>query len=228
MRPLLMHPGVSAITIVHTGSAPPAIYGRLAAEFSKVTEIHRACGEGYHLSVDDGGYDQMSARLFGLEKIEEKNTDWIIQLDADELLTSSAIEVILSASDDHDIVAFDYHTPLSEREFWFEPRILRQVGRETLLDPHLLIWRSRLKKRPALCEKTANISLNKTRHCSVSFPNFPYWRTLTAKGLFFFHFHCILSKENTERRRGVAPFAEPLPSEVVRCMTELQAFSNNA
>lgn len=224
MAPLLRHPDVEAIAVVHTGNGKPDNFGSLSRDFDKVTEYHRTFGEGYDRSVEDGGYDQYAARLFAVEEIEQAKTDWIIQFDADEFLTTEAIAVIESAADMHDVVALDYYTLLSETEYWFEERRLRRIGREDLMDPHLLIWRRRLEKRPELCDQSRCIYANKTRHCSVSFPNFPYWRTLTAKGLYHFHFHCLLSKENASKRTHAHPFNRPLPKEVIECIEGLSDF----
>lgn len=218
MRPLLRHSGVESIVIMHTSKDVPVSYGVLAEKFDKVREFHRPSGEGYELSVQEGGYDQYSARLFALEVVEEAQTDWIVQFDADEFLTTNAIDVILSSSEEHDVIAFDYYTPLSETDYWFERKLLRRTGRTDIIDPHLLIWRRRLEKRPELCPQSVKLFRNKTRHCSVAFPNFPYWRILAANGLYHFHFHCLLSKKNARKRTHSKKFCEPLPHEAKECM----------
>ena len=123
MVPLLAHPAVTAAVVVHTGTLSPANAGSLAAAFHKVREIHRDFGQGFHKSIEEGGYDQLAARNFAIEQIEATGVEWLLQFDADEYFDASVISTVSVLDNRYDAVCCSHYTLLSETELWHEPRV---------------------------------------------------------------------------------------------------------
>jgi hypothetical protein len=218
LRPLLEHERVTAGVIVHTGSKPHADFGFLASTFEKVEEIHRDFGQGFNKSIEDGGYDQYSARNFALEAIEKKGVEWLLQFDADEYFDPAIISIVAALDHRYDAVCCSYYTLLSETEYWYEPRLEKTIRGTRLFHPHTLIWRTALGKRCAICPTSAKLHKNITRHCSVSFEQHPYWRILLLDEWMHFHLHCLLGKEHSEQRKRSAKIPRALPLSLVECI----------
>jgi hypothetical protein len=225
LRPFLGRSGVERILILNTSPTHHSSFGMLSSASPQIVELHRNFGEGYELSVADGGYDQFSARNFAIDYFEDADVDWLIQFDADEFITEDGISFIIDVPDRYDVVAFSYYTLLSRRLFWFEPRIRRVVNGAALVDPHLLIWRRSLQKRNELCLDSARLHANHTRHCSVSFHHHPRWKVLPVDRPYHFHLHCMLGKKNSLVRRQTKEFECELPIDLLTCIDDLEKAS---
>ena len=223
LRPFIKSVAAKCILILHTGRSPHPDFGSVASTSSCVVELHRDFGESYEESVENGGYDQFSARNFAIEYIEKTGVEWIVQFDADQYLTERAVSIIADTSDRYDVIVFPYYTLISKTEFWYEPRIKRVINGSALIDPHLLIWRRALEKRNELCSRSAELHANQTRHCSVSFLNHPRWRIRVVHEFSHFHLHCLLGKKNSSLRRQGLKFGEPLPEDMLFCLEQLDA-----
>ncbi|WP_338310446.1 hypothetical protein [Bradyrhizobium ottawaense] len=223
LRPFIESEHTRSILILHTGPRPHPDFQSLASEFPVVTELHSNFGEGYEVSVAQGGYDQLGARNFAIEHVEESGADWLIQFDADEFITRAGIDEIVRTPEIYDLVLFSYYTLVSRAAYWFEDRIARSVNGTILNDPHPLIWRRCLEKRTELCGNSAKLYVNHTRHCSVSFHNHPRWRVRALDAPYHFHFHCLLGKRNADLRQRFKEFEAPLPADLLRCLDSMAA-----
>ncbi|GHF08050.1 hypothetical protein [Streptomyces fumanus] len=221
MRNLLEHDRVGIALVLHTGVRRPHDYGALAARFANVREVHRNFGEGYSKSLADGGYDQLSARNFALDLLEDIGVEWVFQFDADDYYNPDVITAVAQLDERFDAVSCSCYTLTSERSHWYEPRLERDVGGRRLLDPHTRIWRSRLAKRFELCPIASQRYANITRHCGVTFRGHPHWRFQALDGPFHFHLHCLLGKRHTAARTASRDLGRPVPPQLSKCIKEL-------
>jgi len=219
MRPMLESSEVEKILIVHTGHEPSPHFGYLANHINKVTEIHRDFGEGLDISIEKGGYDQLSARTFALDKISDESVDWLVQFDADEFLTKESFKIIENANDSIDLICFDYWTLTSRETYW--KRKPKEFGGKLIMDPHPLIWRNRLQVRPELCKETKKTGINITRHASVRLDYLPPFRIQCVNGMYHFHLHGLLKKKNFTRHTPCAPFDKSLPTDLTNVLNNI-------
>lgn len=218
---IVRHPAVTSLAVIHTGSKPPTKFGHLAASSPKVYEEHRDFGSGLDRAIEAGGFNQISARHYAQGLAELSQPDWLVRLDADEIMLDSALDLIAATDDRHDLIGFDYHTLLPQGRFWYEPRIERQVAGNRLLDPHLAVWRRALSLRDELCPVSAERFANASRHCNIRTGHIPAFRVRTASGLYHLHLHCLMGKTNSTTRFSGRPLDIPLAPEARSCLKAL-------
>lgn len=224
MRGLLLHPAVTLVLVVHTGRRIAPGGGSLADRFDKVEELHQDFGEGYHRRLEDGGYDQRSARNHALDVLARSGVDWLVQVDADEYLAPSLISRIAELNDRYDIVCCSRYTLTSPREYWYERTLVRAVKNVPMVNPQTRIWRRELNKRFDLCPTASVRYANATRHCGVRFDHHPHWRALAIDDPFLLvHFHRLLGKEESHRRVRSLPLPLGAAPELERCIYDLTA-----
>ena len=222
MRNLLEHDAIRIALIVHTGTRRPHNYGTLASRFAKVHELHRNFGDGYSRSLGNGGYDQLSARNYSLQLIENCGVEWLLQFDADDYYDPDLISICARLDERYDAVSCSCLTLTSETHYWYEPGLEKAIGGKRLLDPHTRIWRSSLKKRFELCPIASKRYENITRHCGVPFTNHPYWHFKVVEGPFHFHLHCLLGKRHAAARTASRELKVPLKPQLSECIQELK------
>jgi hypothetical protein len=223
MKNLLEHQAVCAVVIVHTGHEPSPEFGALRSKYHKVQEFHHDFGEGFTVSLEEGGYDQKSARNFAIELIENTNVEWIFQFDADEYATSELISTVVSLDRRYDMVLTSYYTLLSKTHYWYKSNFEKIFFGMVLFHPHPRIWRTSLKKRCELCPKSIQLYPNKTRHASVSFEHHPHWHIFPVNSWEYFHLHCILGKRHTFYRTSSKEIPTVLPSPLIECIDKLNS-----
>ena len=74
-------PYVSDIVILVTDSD----YSSRIRLTNKITLYSECFGSGYSKSIEDGGYDQISARNYLIEKLEKTDAHWLMMHDADDI-----------------------------------------------------------------------------------------------------------------------------------------------
>jgi hypothetical protein len=213
MKSFLEHQSVHAVVIVQTGNEPSSDFGYLRSRYSKVQEFHCDFGDGFDISLEEGGYDQKSA--------EATNVDWMLQFDADEYVAPELISKVISLDNRYDVALTSYYTLLSETHYWYEPRLENMFFGTLLFHPHPRIWRSALKKRCEICPKSAELYPNITRHASASFENHPYWHVFPINSWEYFHLHCILGKKHSLYRTASKKIPKLLPIPLRDCIYQL-------
>ena len=192
-------PYVSRVFVVVTGKEKPKGFGRYSASDPKFVEFHKNFGDGFDLALEEGGYNQVAARNFALEKVEGADADWAVQIDADEIYEPFIFELLQSVPRDINVVTGSYYTLLSECSHWFEERKFRNTKAGRLYDPHTSIWRTDLGVRydqsPGVEQNFANIS----RHCGVMFNRYSNVRMTAITVPYYFHLHCLLNKRHTDK-----------------------------
>lgn len=219
---LLAHEAVATVLVVHTGVRPAPAAGALAARFDKVREVHRDFGEGYDQAIEEGGYDQCSARNYALDLVEETAAEWLVQVDADEFFSPPLMSRVGALADQIDAVCCSRYTLTSPRHYWCEPSLIRSVNGVRMLNPQIRIWRSTLRKRFDLCPIASRRYRNITRHCGVRFDQHPHWRvSVISDPLLHVHFHRMLGKRHATRSVPSSPLPAPHSPALERCIRDL-------
>lgn len=226
MKGLIEHAAVRFALIVHTGAQQPSCTGMLTALSSKVWEVHRDFGQGYLRSLEQGGYDQISARNYALQLMENSGVDWLLQFDADDFYDPEFLSIVAGLDERYDAVHCPCYTLTSATDYWYEPILERTVGGIRLLNPHIRAWRLSLKKRFEPCLNSIKRYRNITRHCGVSFSEHPYWRFFIVRDRYHFHLHCVLGKRHAAARMVSRKLETPLRPELESCLLELRRFTH--
>lgn len=163
----------------------------------KITVYSDNFGAGYSKSIASGGYDQIAARNFLIEKLAATDIDWLLMHDADDLYDLSYYRYISEECREVDAVTCSCFSLRSGPEMCVPLEKTRHILGTTLYDPHTRIWKKSLglkyKKSVGIEKHFANHS----RHCGVIFPdgvNISY-----TGGLYHFHLHALLSKRHSEK-----------------------------
>ena len=216
------HPAVRRIFLVVTGPDKPDQFGYLSRRNAKFREVYRAFGSGYDLSLEEGGYDQVSARNFALELAEECDSDWLMQYDADDYYDERIFDAVSRLHDVADSIACSCHTLVSERSYWYVERLRRRFGPLTLLNPHTRIWKRSLRLRFEPSTRAVVAFRNATRHCGVRFPPPDQCRAIALDDVYHFHLHCLLGKRYSLERNQGWPFEGSLPESLQVCISRLK------
>lgn len=216
------NPAVRRIVIVVTGPSEPIEFGRLSAISGKFHEVFRPFGHGYDRSVDDGGYDQVSARNFALELVESSDVEWLMQYDADDYYHEGIFGILGEIEAPHDYVTCPCYTVTSLEGYWYTEALMRSFDGIMLLNPHTRIWRRDLKLRYQISPRAIATQINHTRHCGVVFP--PKSRSLAAilNEPYHFHLHCLLGKRYATIRSEGRKFDFSLPASLIECIEGLR------
>jgi hypothetical protein len=216
-------PHVQQAIIVATGNTKPANFGRYETSNPKFREFHKNFGEGFDRAIDDGGYDQVAARNFALDRVEETDAGWAVQIDADEIYEPIIFRMLQDVPDDISAVTGSYYTLLSESTYWFEPRKQRMFKSGLVYDPHTSFWRMslglRYERSPNVEEKFVNFS----RHCGVRFNRIPDVKIAAVTQPYYFHLHCLLGKRHTSRMsQNERPLEFDLPEQTAQAIVSIQ------
>lgn len=216
-------PYVNYAVVVSTGKEAPEGFGKYAQANSKFREYHQNFGDGFDTAIAEGGYDQVAARNFALERLDETDAAWAVQIDADEVYEPVIFKLLQSVPKDISVITGSYYTLLSETSYWFEDRKLRRFQSGPVYDPHTSIWRTslglRYERSPSVERKFANLS----RHCGVRFVQNPNLRMAAVTQPYYFHLHCLLGKRHSERMgQNGAELGFELPEQTVGAIRGLR------
>lgn len=113
----------------------------------KITLYYADFGSGYECSIENSGYNQIAARNFLIEKIENTDAEWILMHDADDLYDRQLYEFIATQSADADAVTCSCFTLRQNREICVPVGRSGKIYGEEIHDPHTRIWRKSLNLR---------------------------------------------------------------------------------
>lgn len=185
---------------------------------SKITLYSHNFGSGYDLSISDGGYNQIAARNFLLEKLARTDVDWLLMHDADDFYLLDYYDFISSECNAFDAVTCSCFSLRAGPEICIPQGKIRYVQGKNLHDPHTRIW----KKNLNLCyEKSVGIEkyfLNHSRHCGVIFPE--NINISSTAGVYHFHLHALLKKRHSEKISSYSHLGIPIPESVEHFLKE--------
>jgi uncharacterized protein len=217
LAPLAQHPLVKHAVVVHTGAARPPSYGELQRYGPKFSEHHQFFGEGLDQSLADGGFDQVAARNFCLAIAESLGDRWLFQFDADDYYDPSLLDRIAKLPSPIRAVRCACFHLLDPQHYWHnEAKILVEDG-TTLHNPHIRIWRNDRPRRFEICERTAAVEANVTRHCGVDLSDIDDATVTTFAEPLHLHLHHMLGKSgrSLEWLRRRLPPSVVLPPQLI-------------
>jgi hypothetical protein len=208
---------VSCIIIVITDSEENFVNYAL---FNGKAEVYsRNFGSGYDLSLEDGGYDQIGARNFALELLEQRDCEWILQHDADEYYTFAFLNSLENKYQDYDALLCSCITLASDDTQVYDPKHVRKTQFSRFINPHVRIWRKslslRFEKSPGVERRFKNVS----RHCGVNFKD-----GLKLVGItdhVHYHFHYILKKRHYKKLKDFEKIPIVISGEVRYLLTQI-------
>ncbi|WP_144240360.1 hypothetical protein [Raoultella planticola] len=163
----------------------------------KITLYSHNFGSGYSISVTDGGYDQIAARNFLLERFTDTDVDWLMMHDADDIYLHDYYDFISEKCITADAITCSCFSLRPGPEICIPQGKTWYIQGKTLYDPHTRIWKKNLNLR---YEKSAGIEkhfANHSRHCGVIFPE--DMNIISTDGVYHFHLHALLNKRHTEK-----------------------------
>ena len=193
LLPLAHHKRIKEILVIHTGHRAPVDIGDLNRVSNRIREYHQNFGEGKNIPIHEGGFDQVAARNFAMNLCALRNAEWVIQLDADELLVPELFDTIPTVVKP-EVLAFR----LSRYELVAEDQY---ADNDVASDKHYLhnsrirIWRLD-KKRYERCSVSQERFPNPTRHCGIDFNDLSESHVVNLPGEYLLHFHSLLKKGN--------------------------------
>jgi hypothetical protein len=190
------NPAVKAICIVVTDGQPSSI-NTYSSIHRKVDEHYMDFGHGYDLSIEDGGYDQVAARNYAIESINQHDIEWIVQNDADNIFEDNVYSA-LSNCGNHSAYICHHVTLLPDSKYWFKPKLNKERFGEYILDPHLFCWKRELNLRYGYCPNAVKLYTNASRHCGLIMPK--NLSIFVDTKSYIFHLHCLLKKKHYLQR----------------------------
>lgn len=163
----------------------------------KITVYSQNFGAGYSLSVADGGYDQIAARNFLIEKFSATDTDWLLMHDADDLYDLNYYRFISEECTKIDAVTCSCFSLRPGPEICVPLEKTKSIQGRTLYDPHTRIWKKALGLRYKKSIGIEKHFANHSRHCGVIFPD--GINIFCTDGLYHFHLHALLNKRHSEK-----------------------------
>lgn len=137
----------------------------------KITLYCGDFGSGYDHSLEDGGYNQIAARNYLLDRFENTEAEWLLMHDADDLYDTRLYDFIATQCFFADAVTCPCFTLKGKSELSVPGDRKVKILGEVIHDPHTRIWRKslclRYQKSPGIEQYFANSS----RHCGVLFPS---------------------------------------------------------
>lgn len=189
-RFMASYPWVDDIIFIHTDKDRPDL--ELFPVIPKVYHYWQFFG-GTGISNSDG-INEVDARNTGVILAELTTSDWILQCDSDE---------IFLAEPDFDINAIlDYDAVLFETYNFVLPNRYRREGLTSydgLYDPHIRLWRKRLRLRHAMPEHRIASCPNPTGHTHFMPCGINYLRM--QRKLAHVHFHDLIPEKYRELDR---------------------------
>lgn len=158
----------------------------------KITVYSHNFGSGYSLAIADGGYNQIAARNFLIEKLSAMDIDWLMMHDADDLYTLDYYRFISEECRNTDAVTCSCFSLRPGLEICVPLEKIKHIQGRSLYDTHTRIWKKELSLR---YEKSVSVEkhfANHSRHCGVIFPE--NINILCTEELYHFHLHALLKK----------------------------------
>ncbi len=178
----------------------------------KITIYSENFGSGYSRSIQDGGYDQIAARNYLLEKMEETEADWILMHDADDIYGIDFYQYIVAVGIDSDAVTCSCYTVTTDLDLCAPANKVQLTGPALLVDPHTRAWKKSLGLRYVKSDGVEKFFSNHSRHCGVIFPEDI---TLSCTGgLYHFHLHALLNKRHSQKISGFPVLDYTLPENI--------------
>ncbi|WP_404680840.1 hypothetical protein [Raoultella terrigena] len=164
---------------------------------NKITLYSYDFGSGYSVSVENGGYDQIAARNFLLEKLSDTDVDWLMMHDADDIYLHDYYCFVSNECMTADAVTCSCFSLRPGPEICIPQEKGRYIRGKTLYDPHTRIWKRNLNLRYDKSEGVEKYFANYSRHCGVMFPE--GINIISTDGVYHFHLHALLNKRHSEK-----------------------------
>lgn len=178
----------------------------------KITVYSQCFGAGYSVAIADGGYNQIAARNFLIEKLTATNIDWLLMHDADDLYDLDYYRYISEECRKMDAVTCSCFSLRPGPEICVPSEKTKNIMGVALCDPHTRIWKRSLGLK---YQKSVGIEkhfANHSRHCGVIFPdgiNISF-----ATGLYHFHLHALLNKRHSDKILSYSTYNCALPESI--------------
>ena len=163
----------------------------------KITVYSENFGAGYNTSITDGGYDQIAARNFLIEKLNATDVDWLLMHDADDLYDLDYYRYISEECGKMDAVTCSCFSLRPGPEICVPLEKTKNIQGVMLYDPHTRIWKKKLGLKYKKSVGVEKYFANHSRHCGVIFPK--GINVSCTDGLYHFHLHALLKKRHSEK-----------------------------
>lgn len=180
----------------------------------KMLLFTRNYGKGFDISIEHGGYDQISARNFSLDVLEKySDSDWVMQHDADDLYVSECYEYIVNKCEHYDALACSCFTLKDINTLCAAPGKKRSAhSGKYLYNPHIRIWKKHYRFRYEKSKEIGKYFHNHSRHCGISFPGSMNIGIIDQA--WHFHLHALLDKRHSKEIKEY-PFVNiEIPQEI--------------
>ena len=184
----------------------------------KITVYSENFGAGYSTAIADGGYDQIAARNFLIEKLAATDIDWLLLHDADDLYDLNYYRYISEECRKVDAVTCSCFSFRPGPEICVPPEKTKNIQGVTLYDPHTRIWKKTLGLRYKKSVGVEKYFANHSRHCGVIFPD--GINITSTDGLYHFHLHALLNKRHSEKISAYSICNFTLPESIVYFLEE--------
>lgn len=178
----------------------------------KITVYSGDFGAGYSTAIADGGYDQIAARNFLIEKLAATDTDWLLMHDADDLYDLNYYRYISEECREMDAVTCSCFSLRPGPEVCIPLEKTKNIQGVTLCDPHTRIWKKSLGLKYKKSVGIEKYFANHSRHCGVIFPD--GINTSCTNGLYHFHLHALLNKRHSEKISAYSTYNCTLPESI--------------
>lgn len=209
---------VSEIAILITDAKPDC--PRKFTE--KITVYSQYFGAGYEIAIDHGGYDQIAARNYLIEKMYATGCDWILMHDADDLYDLEYYQFISEECINADAVTCSCFSLRFGPEVCVPLHKNIKIQNLILYEPHTRIWKKNLDLRYEKSNNIENFYANHSRHCGVSFPE--HTRIYYTDRIYHFHLHALLSKRHSNKISAYSTYKCVIPSRVSSFLEENYKF----
>jgi hypothetical protein len=141
--------------------------------------------EGFEKTIEEGGFDEVEARNYLLNRMYEQNPDWLLLCDSDEYFTSNTVDVIRKAEKQKATCVYLECWPyIPSRHVLFKAARMLQG----LHDPHIRLIKATAK---ASFKRNAGQScINQSAHCV---PSIDPYEEIWIKGIFHIHMFASLN-----------------------------------
>ena len=192
---------INNIIVLYAGEFPPKEIGELSKN-KKIKEYHKYFGSGFDKSLNEGGWDQISARNYLLQLSDENDSDWVICCDDDEffVLENMFNHYDYEIFNNYDMVAFQmYHFVDLHKYVYYESGLKCRRG-VLLFDPHIRMWRKNLNAEWGINPRIR--ATNITRHPEIKKLGWENEKLLICDQMVHIHVHDF---ECVKGNRGYDP-----------------------
>ncbi|WGE31143.1 hypothetical protein PHA77_19050 (plasmid) [Edwardsiella tarda] len=191
----------------------------------KITVYSQNFGSGYSRAVADGGYDQIAARNFLIEKLSATDTDWLLMHDADDIYDLDYYRFISEECRKADAVTCSCFSLRAGNEVCVPLEKTWNIKDRILYNPHTRIWKKTLNLRYKKSVDIENFFVNHSRHCGVVFPE--HMNIIVTDGLYHFHLHALLNKRHSKKILAYSNYNCILPKRINDFLEENDGFFIN-